>query len=194
TVYLPQSVNPIRIKRIRATGAEVALVAGTYDAAVQAAQVASMEAHCLLIPDTTTDPHDQVVQDVMAGYGLLTDELTEQLAARGNVRLTHAFVQAGVGGLAAAVADGLCRHMRGPAGIIVVEPMRAACVAPGLRLGRPVCIEGELDTAAEMLSCGLASAPALEVLLRYGAQSLLVSEADLEQGPLALLAFGGPAS
>lgn len=193
-VYLPQNANPLRIARIQATGAEVALVAGTYDDAVQAAQAASMQANCLLIPDTTTDPDDPVVKDVMAGYGRLTDELTEQLAMLGNVRPTHAFVQAGVGGLAAAVASGLSRRMHPPGSIVVVEPIRAACVAPALRLGRPVRIDGDLETAAEMLSCGLASAPALEILLRHGAQSLLLSEAELDCGPIALFAAGGPAS
>lgn len=194
TVYLPRAVSPIRVARIQATGADVALVAGTYDDAVQAARTAAMRAHCLLIPDTTPDPNDRVVKDVMAGYGVLSDELLQQFAAIGHIRPTHAFIQAGVGGLAAAIAAGFGPHMHDPRGIVVVEPGNAACVAQALRLGRPVRIDGGLESAAEMLSCGLASAPALDILLRYGAQSLLVTESELEDGPAALHAVGGPAS
>lgn len=194
TVYLPHHVSPIRVARIRAAGADVALVAGTYDDAVQVAQAAALQAHCLLIPDTTSDPNDLVVKDVMAGYGLLTDELCAQFAAIGDIRPSHAFIQAGVGGLAAAIADGFGPHMHEPGRLIVVEPAGAACVARALLLGRPVRIDGGLETAADMLSCGLASAPALEVLIRHGAQSLLVTEPELEHGPAALQAVGGPAS
>lgn len=194
TVYLPHDVNPVRIDLIRATGADIALVEGTYDDAVQAAHAAALEEDCLLIPDTTSDIGDPVVKDVMAGYGVLTDELALQLAAAGNVRPTHAFIQAGVGGLAAAIADGLGPHMHAAGRIVVVEPHSAACVGRALREGRPVRIEGQLRTAAEMLSCGLASAPALEILLRHRAHAMGVSESELEAGPAQLLAAGGPAS
>ncbi len=194
TVYLPHDVNPVRIDLIRATGADIALVEGTYDDAVQAAHAAALEEDCLLIPDTTSDIGHPVVKDVMAGYGVLTDELALQLAAAGNVRPTHAFIQAGVGGLAAAIADGLGPHMHAAGRIVVVEPHSAACVARALREGRPVRIEGQLRTAAEMLSCGLASAPALEILLRHRAHAMGVSESELEAGPAQLLAAGGPAS
>ncbi len=194
TVYLPHDVNPLRTDLIRATGANVALVEGTYDDAVQAAQAAADGEDCLLIPDTTSEADDPVVNDVMAGYGVLTDELALQLTAAGNVQPTHAFIQAGVGGLAAAIAEGLHPHMHAAGRIVVVEPHSAACVARALHEGRPVRIEGELRTAAEMLSCGLASAPALEILLRHRAQSMLVTESELEAGLTRLLAAGGPAS
>lgn len=194
TIYLPHDVNPVRIDRIRATGADIVRVDGTYDDAVQCAQAAALAEHCLLIPDTTSDAGDTVVKDVMAGYGVLTDELAAQLAAAGNIQPTHAFIQAGVGGLAAAIADGLHLHMHAAGRIVVVEPHSAACVARALREGRPVRIEGSLRTAAEMLSCGLASAPALEILLRHRAQSIRVTEAELEAGPARLQAAGGPES
>ena len=40
-------------------------------------------------------------------------------------------------------------------------------------------IDGELETSAEMLSCGLASAAALEILQAAGVTALQVDEADL---------------
>ena len=48
------------------------------------------------------------------------------------------FVQAGVGGLAAAMAEELAGWMAQPAAIVVVEPETAACVTAALAAGGPV--------------------------------------------------------
>ena len=63
----------------------------------------------------------------MQGYGVLAEEILEQ--AEGEQPFTHAFVQAGVGGLAAAVAAVLWQRL-GPncPRLIVVEPERADCI------------------------------------------------------------------
>ena len=165
---------------------------GTFAGAVDAAAAAAQRGDGLLIADTSDDPDDAVVRDVMAGYDLLARELREQLHEHGDGRIDHAFVQAGVGGLAAAIAQGLHERMSGAGSLVVVEPAAAACVARALSEGRPIRIPGELHTSAEMLSCGLASAPALTVLQRYGARSILVDEAQLQAAALALREAGGP--
>lgn len=179
TVYLPRSASKVRANRITALGGDVVRAGGTYDAAVSAAAAAAARGEGLLVPDTSCDPHDPVVRDVMAGYAVLTGETVAQVRDEVQSRPSHLFVQAGVGGLAAAMAEGLRDIMRLPGRLIVVEPESAACVARALSTGRPECIEGELHTSAEMLSCGIASAPALEVLLRYGAESVIVAEPEL---------------
>lgn len=195
TVYLPRTASQVRVERITAAGARVVIVEGTYDDAVLAAGAAASDGGGLLIPDTTADPLDPVVQDVMTGYGQMTDELAKQFAAMGDgVRPTHAFIQAGVGGLAAAIASGLSAGNEKALRVVVVEPYAAACVARALQERRPVRIAGSLETIAEMLSCGLASAPALEVLLQHGAESLLVDEAQLASGQAFLKALAGLAS
>lgn len=99
-----------------------------------------------------------------------------------------------MGGLAAAMADGLSAVMSPPARVIVVEPKDAACVTAALEAGRPVAVGGTLETAAEMLSCGEASAPALRLLRRFGAEALAVSETTLVAAPACLAAHGGPAT
>jgi diaminopropionate ammonia-lyase len=116
------------------------------------------------------------VTSVTAGYGLIASELQAQLASRAP---THLFVQAGVGGLAAALSEGLSKVMVAPAAIVVVEPASAACVAAGLAAAKPVQIAGNLNSCASMLSCGQASAAALEVLQHHRARCLSVDEATL---------------
>jgi diaminopropionate ammonia-lyase len=45
-----------------------------------------------------------------------------------------------------------------------------------------------------MLSCGVASAPALEILRRHDARSILVDEPELQSAVSVLRAAGGPAT
>lgn len=188
SVYLPIGAAPARAGRIEAQGGQIVWISGTYDDAVREAEAAAARGDGLLIPDTTADPSDRVVKDVMDGYGQICRELAVQLPEPP----THLFVQAGVGGLAAALAEGLHAHMRAPSALLVVEPEGAACVAAALAAGRPVRIPGDLRTSAEMLSCGLASAPALEILLRHDARSVIVGEDALACAVDLLRSSGGP--
>lgn len=193
-VYLHGAVPPARAERIEALGAEIVWVAGTYDDAVAAAAEAARAGSGLLVADTTDDPADPVVRDVMAGYGVMAAEIRRQGDAAGRLPPTHLFVQAGVGGLAAAMAEELRSWLAPPAALVVVEPSAARCVGAALDAGRPVQVEGDLETSAAMLSCGRASAPALDVLLRHGVRALSVSEDVLLDAPRVLEAAGGPAT
>jgi diaminopropionate ammonia-lyase len=190
SVYLPLHVSAARMRRIEAKGATIVRIDGTYDDAVAAASAAAARGDGILIPDTSEDPNDPVVNDVMAGYGVITREIVAQ--SREYERPSHVFVQAGVGGLAAAVADGLAAIMREPRRIMVVEPAAAPCVARALKVGYGERIAGELQTSAEMLACGLASARAVEILRRYDARSVLASEDELQRAVAMLRDAGGP--
>jgi diaminopropionate ammonia-lyase len=193
-VYLHNHVPAIRARRIEAQGAEIRWVAGAYDDAVEAAAKAALAGDGLLVADTSEDAHDPVVADVMSGYGVIAEEIRDQVAAAAHRRPTHLFVQAGVGGLACAMAAGLKSWMAAPAILIVVEPDKAACVAAALSENRLVRMPGDLETIAEMLSCGQASAAAITTLSRAGARAIAVSEATLAEAPRALRQGGGPAT
>jgi diaminopropionate ammonia-lyase len=192
SIYLPMSVSPARARRIEAQGAELIWVRGTYDDAVSDAAAAAEAGKGVLVSDTSPDPNDSGVLDVMAGYGILTRELVAQFPKEEGGRPTHLFVQAGVGGLAAALTEGLHGVLHAPGKILVVEPESAACVAHALAVGQPTPIPGDLHTSAEMLSSGLASAAAVRILKRHDARSVLVSETELRAALEALRAGGGP--
>jgi len=190
-IYLPKEVSNERAGRIEACGAQIAWIDGTYDDAVLAAEAAANRGDGLLIPDTSNDPDDPVVSDVMQGYGLLAHELKQQFEEL-RERPTHLFVQAGVGGLAAAMVAGLHDVLRAPKKSLVVEPESAPCVAQALTTTHPTRIEGDLHTAAEMLACGVASAPAMRILKQHSVNSVLVAEAELTLAATAMRNFGGP--
>lgn len=189
TVYLHGRVSLERESRISALGADVIRVAGTYDDAVAHAAAACSRGDGILIADTSEDPHDLVVRDVTLGYQQIANEIALQLPD-GPVP-THLFVQAGVGGLAAALAEGLAVAGIAPR-IVVVEPALAACVGPALASGHIRKASGDLDTIAEMLACGVASAPAVATLRRMGADSMTVAEEQLADAPGILRAASGP--
>jgi diaminopropionate ammonia-lyase len=191
-VFLHAGVPPARARRIADEGAEIVRIAGTYDDAVEAASRAARAGAGLLVADTSDDPNDDIVRDVMAGYGVMAAEIRDQAGAQ--ARPTHLFVQAGVGGLAAAMAEGLAGWLAPPGLVVAVEPEQAACLAPALAAGRPVRVPGDLHTAAEMLSCGEASAPALTLLRRHGVRVATVTEAELMDAPRILAETGGPAT
>lgn len=190
-IYLPSEISPARANRIEACGAEIVWIDGTYDQAVLAAQAAASRGEGLLISDTSADPHDEVVADVMQGYGLLAQELIQQFQEL-REHPSHLFVQAGVGGLAAAMVAGLHECLGTPNKSLIVEPESAPCVAHALTMQQPVRVAGGLHSAAEMLACEFASAPALRVLKQYPVGSILVSESDLKRAATAMHSFGGP--
>ena len=190
-VYLHAYVPHSRAQRITDEGAEIIWVPGTYDDAVDAAaqDAAARGTAGILVADTTTNPNDPVVNDVMAGYAIMAEEIRDQHTGP---RPTHLIVQAGVGGLAAAMAAGLAGWLAPPAAILIAEPQSAPAVAAALAAGHPTRIPGTLETAAEMLSCGEASAPALATLLKHAVQPVTLPETLLTQAPAVLHENGGP--
>lgn len=191
-VFLPREVSARRAARIAALGAEIVRIDGTYEDAVAAAEAAAARGEGLLISDTSSAPDSPVVIDVMAGYGLLAEELIDQFEDPSRARPTHVFVQAGVGGLAAAMADSLQSALRTPGKFLIVEPEAAPCVARALQAGEPTLVEGDLHTSASMLACGMASAPALRILQRHPVASVLVSDVQLRVAAIELCSAGGP--
>lgn len=191
-IYLHRHVPASRARRIADRGAEIVWIDGTYDDSVDAAFAAAKRGEGVLVTDTSPDADDPIVADVLAGYGLMADEIVEQLRERSDAPPTHLFVQAGVGGLAAALARGLRETHGLNCRIVVVEPERAACVGAALRTGRIERLPGDLQTAAEMLSCGEASAAALPILQRAKADAISVSEGALVEAVKILAECGGP--
>ena len=92
---------------------------------------------------------------------------------------THVFLQAGVGGFAAAVAGHLA-IIRGRARptIIVVEPARAACVFASAKAGRLVKIPHGAPTVMAMLECCEPSLVAWRILSRTADAFMTVDEED----------------
>ncbi|PWE17634.1 diaminopropionate ammonia-lyase [Marinicauda salina] len=163
-IFVHKRVTAERRARIEAKGAEVRIVDGVFDDAVAEAARAAEAGGWTLVADTSADAEDLVCGDVQQGYGVLCDEIDRQLDAAGAAP-SHVFIQAGVGGLAAAVIAGLAarRGADRPTGVCV-EPEAAPALFGSMRAGRAVRADDAGGTAMEMLDCYEPAALAFEAL------------------------------
>jgi len=161
-VFMHAGAPERKADAIRALGARVIRTPGNYDDSVAIAAEAARSNGWIAVMDTSSAEFDETVADVMNGYAASALEVYNQLNGR---ELTHVFVQAGVGGLAAAVAGTFTEVFGEDRPLcVVVEPERAACILECARHGAPTRLQGELHTAMAMLSCGEASRLAWTIL------------------------------
>ena len=136
-------------------------VPGSYDDAVRDAAAHAAATGGLVVSDTSWDGYTQIPRDIMLGYTRLMDEAAADWTGQGPPDVL--LVQAGVGGLLAAVASwsawtfGADRPR-----LVAVEPTLADCVQASARAGRPTPIDGPLTTVMAGLRCGEVSPLAFE--------------------------------
>ena len=174
-IFVHARVSAARIAAIARYGAEVIRVEGTYDDTVAEAACVCAERGWTVVSDTSWPGYERIPGLVMQGYTAIAREALRALPAPP----THVFVQAGVGGVAAAVAGHLAVAL-GDARptFVVVEPDRAACLFESARAGRPVKIADGEPTVMAMLECYEPSPVAWRVLSRAADAFMTVEDAD----------------
>lgn len=174
-IFVHAGVSEQRIAAIARYGAEMIRVDGNYDDSVRQAARVSAEKGWTVVSDTSWPGYERIPGLVMQGYTAIVREALRQLGEPP----THVFVQAGVGGIAAAVAGHLAIVL-GDARptFIVVEPVRAACVFAAAQAGRPVKVAHGQPTVMAMLECYEASPVAWRVLARAADAFMTVEEDD----------------
>ena len=174
-VYLPAPVSVGRKRAIAAQDAAIVRVAGSYDEAVVACAAAAEARGWLLVSDTSHVGGDEGPSRVMHGYTMLVDESRAALAG---ATPTHLFVQAGVGGLAAAVIGAFRQDLgaESPKGV-VVEPVAADCLYQSALNGRPSPSSGDLNTVMACLAAAEVSPLAWRALAR-GAFAFMALDDD----------------
>src|SRR6185312_14783560 len=164
-VFMHENAPVRKAAAIRQLGAEVVVTSGTYDDSVRMAASTAGARGWLLVPDTSDNPRDQTASHVMQGYGVMVLEMIEQFATTGTP--SHVLIQAGVGGLAAAVAGVMSDHYGQKRPILIaVEPEAAACLLESNLQLRPASVSGDLLTEMAMLSAASVSAAAWPILER----------------------------
>ncbi len=172
-IFVHAGVSAGRVAAIARFGAKMVRVEGTYDESVaEAARVAEAEGWTLL-SDTSWPGYEYIPGLVMQGYTAIVREALAELPQLP----THVFLQAGVGGFAAAVAG----HMAVVLGarrphVTVVDPARAACFYESAGVGRPVKVAETEPTVMAMLDCYEPSLVAFRVLERLAGGFMIVDE------------------
>lgn len=174
-IFVHSGVSEKRIDAIAHYGAEIVRVAGTYDDSVEeAARVC--EAHgWTVVSDTSWPGYEYIPGLVMQGYTALLSEALRQM----DRPPTHVFVQAGVGGIAAATAGHLAlRYGAKRPRFVVVDPARAACLYESAKAGHPVKVAHGEPTIMAMLECYEPSLVAWRILSRAADAFMTVAEED----------------
>ena len=180
-IFVPRLLSPGRAEAIASRGGEVVHVDGGYDEALRESRETATAEGWFVISDKSEGPGtEQIGRDMMQGCTVLIAEVLEQLPS--STVPTHVFVPAGVGGLAAATTAHLWESLgdRRPT-MVIVESEKADCLLQSARVGRPVTLEGPLDTMMGGLRCREPSQLAWEIL-RPGAHffSAISDEASAE--------------
>ena len=81
---------------------------------------------------------------------IIGEEVRKQLSPYNLNQITHVFLQAGVGGFAAAIALSLRKFLRQDAQIIVVEPSQAKTLFLSLQNEKPSVAEGQVSTMGRL--------------------------------------------
>jgi diaminopropionate ammonia-lyase len=172
-VYMRRSAAQARVDAIRDEGADVVLVDGTYDDAVKlVAGKAEGTRGATIVSDTAWPGYEEMPRAIMAGYTWIMTEAEGQWAPHPPDIVV---VQAGVGGLAGAVASWLAARLHPRPFFICAEPTGAACVRAAIAAGRAASLVPE-DTIMNGLRCGEVSSLALPVLLATVDASVLVDD------------------
>ena len=157
-VYLSRTVPAGFAEKLRKFDADVVIEGSNYEASHEAAMAASEANGWTLLADSTWEGYSGG-RDIMEGYLAMPAEASEQIPQPP----THIFLQAGVGGLAAAAA----RHARdvwdSRPTICVVEPEAAPALAAGIEAGKVVHTAGPVSNMGR-LDCKEASLLALDCL------------------------------
>ena len=174
-IFVHGGVSDNRVEAIARYGAEMVRVAGTYDDSVAEAARVCAASGWTVVSDTSWPGYERIPGLVMQGYTAIMREALEKLPQPP----THVFVQAGVGGIAAAMAAYLDARLgdERPT-FIVVDPARAACIFETARAGEPVKLHHGEPTVMAMLECYEPSLLAWRILARKADAFMTVEDED----------------
>jgi len=177
-IYLAEPVPEAFAQKLRSLKAEVIRHGKVYEDSMRAAreECENSERGGILLADSSWPGYSKIPTRVMEGYTVLAEELRLRFIANDEWP-THVFLQAGVGGLAAAIASHIRQLWETQPQIIVVEPDAAPCLFESNRRGKPTTVEGPVSDMGR-LDCKEPSLLAFSSLQEYADKFVCIGESD----------------
>jgi len=160
-IFISEFVSESRAKVMRSFGADVIRVKGNYENSLNECIQQSNKNNWQIVQDVAWEDYKLVPQLTMAGYSVMMKEISEQIK---DEKISHVILQAGVGGMAAAMVAGIARYLDYIPKIIIVEPDTAACVLESIKTGKIEKISIEKESIMGGMSCGEVSLVPWEIL------------------------------
>jgi diaminopropionate ammonia-lyase len=189
-IVLAAAVPEAFAARIRALGAEVMRVEGGYEESVAAAMRTAGERGWLLLADGSWEGYLERPALVMEGYTVVAEECRQSFCESG-AWPSHVYLQAGVGGLAAALAAPIRETWERQPEIVVVEPEAAPCLLESMKAGELRAVAGPLSNMGR-LDCKEASLIAFQSLRQDADLFLTVSDAEAQAAAESFAGLGLP--
>jgi len=160
-IFISEFVSESRAEVMRNFGADVIRVKGNYEDSLNECIEQSNKHNWQIVQDVAWEDYKLVPKLTMAGYSVMMKEISEQIK---NEKISHVILQAGVGGMAAAMVAGIARYFDYVPKIIIVEPDSAACVLESVKVGKIKKISIEKESIMGGMSCGEVSLIPWEIL------------------------------
>ena len=160
-IFISEFVSESRAEVMRNFGADVIRVKGNYEDSLNECIKQSNQNNWQIVQDVAWEDYKLVPKLTMAGYSVMMKEISEQIK---NEKISHVILQAGVGGMAAAMVAGIARYLDYIPQIIIVEPDNAACVLESIKTGKIEKISIEKESIMGGMSCGEVSLVPWEIL------------------------------
>ena len=172
-IFISEYVSEFRAKVMRSFGADVIRVKGNYDASLKECIKQSKQNNWQIVQDVAWQDYKLVPKLTMAGYSIMMKEISNQI---NNEQISHVILQAGVGGMAAAMVAGIARYLDNVPKVIVVEPDNAACVMESIKAGKIKKISIKKESLMGGMSCDEVSLVPWEILKNSVSYCITVSD------------------
>ena len=160
-IFISEFVSDVRGQAMADLGADVIKVKGNYEKSLIECIKQSTENNWQIVQDVAWKDYMIVPKYTMAGYTVMMREIVDQINQN---QISHVILQAGVGGMAAAMIAGIARYLENIPVTIVVEPDSAACVLESIKTGRIEKIDIKRESLMGGMSCGEVSLVPWEIL------------------------------
>ncbi len=182
-IFISENVSETRAQEMRNLNAEVIRVEGNYEDSLNFCKEESKKNNWEIIQDVAWPDYELVPKLTMAGYSTIIKEISVQT----NEYITHIFLQAGVGGMAAGLVAGVANYFKKVPKIIIVEPENANCVMQSIENNTPTSVDIKKESIMGGMSCGEVSLVPWQILKNSVNNCISVSDKFVSQ-TVAMLA------
>lgn len=177
-IHISATVPEDFAHRLESVGAVVCRSGETYEESLELAQQDAEAVGGVLLADGSWQGYTYPPSLVMEGYTAIARELHDQFSAK-NCWPSDVYLQAGVGGMAAAVSLMIRKYWPTQPRIVIVEPAAADCLAISASAGKLIDASGPVSNMGR-LDCKAASLLAFDALAVCDVEYLTISDNEAD--------------
>ena len=177
-IYIHSEVSIGRQEAMERLNANVTRVNGNYDESVNICKSESNLKNWHIISDTSYPGYTKYPKDIMAGYNVMSEEISNQLEKK--EMPTHIFLQGGVGSFPAAICSYFWeKYNKNNIKFVVVESEHAPCLIKSAKRGQMTSVNIQKETMMAGLSCGEPSLLGWEILDKGADDFVTISDQSI---------------